>query len=275
MQSGRLAAISVTLVMVGGLAATGSATSGPGQAKEDIWKDEPVESRQPAWRRDLTEDMINRVMKGLTKRDPAKARALEKLRQKDPEAFKTELRESARPELDQIGRDYWEARRQKRTADFLEWLKAAYPQEEQRLATLREKDPQLYAKTLDHQLNQYGYIFDAHASNPELGAVLKEDFDLKKRTDELCRQLRRERSEAKRQELGIELQEVVARRYDLIVRRKEIAYEQLLKRLEDLQKQVIESRGEIAKYKDGRIKQENVRQRVQALSDNKVKFKWD
>jgi hypothetical protein len=219
--------------------------------------------------------MINKAMAGLKKRDPAKAKELEKLRKGDIEKFKTQLREVARPELDQIGRDYWEARRQKRNAEFLEWLKATYPEEEQRLATLREKDPPLYARTLDHLLSQYGHIFDAHSSNPELGAVLKEDFDLKKRTDEICRQLRREKAEAKKQELGTELQEVVARRYDLIVRRKEIAYEQLLKRLQDLQKQVIESKSDIAKYKDDRIKQENVRQRVQALTDNKVKFKWD
>ena len=73
----------------------------------------------------------------------------------------------------------------------------------------------------------------------------------------------------------MELQEVVARRYDLIVRRKEITYEQLLKKLEELQAQVIQSRDEIATYKDDRIKQENVRQRLQALTRDKSRFKWD
>jgi len=64
-------------------------------------------------------------------------------------------------------------------------------------------------------------------------------------------------------------------RYDLIVRRKEIAYEQLLRRLDELQKQVRESKDEITNYKDARVKRENVRQRVQALTENKVRFKWD
>ena len=68
---------------------------------------------------------------------------------------------------------------------------------------------------------------------------------------------------------------MVAKRYDLIVRRKEIAYEQLLKKLDELQKQVRESKDEIAKWRDPKIKQENVRQRIQALTDNKVRFKWD
>jgi predicted nuclease with TOPRIM domain len=68
---------------------------------------------------------------------------------------------------------------------------------------------------------------------------------------------------------------VVAHRYDLIVRRKEIAYEQLLNRLEDLQKQVTESKDDIARFKDEQIKLENVRQRVEALIGNKTRFKWD
>jgi hypothetical protein len=124
-------------------------------------------------------------------------------------------------------------------------------------------------------MNRYGYIFEAESSNPELGAVLKEDLELRKRSDHLCACLRNEKFDAKRQALGAELQEVVARRYDLIVRRKEIAYEQLLARLEGLQKQVTDSKDDIARYKDEQIRQENVRQRVEALIGNKVRFKWD
>jgi hypothetical protein len=91
----------------------------------------------------------------------------------------------------------------------------------------------------------------------------------------LYRQIRNEKSEAKRQALGIELQDVIAKRYDLIVRQKEIAYEQLLKKLDELHRQVRESRDEIGKWRDPKIKQENVKQRMQDLTDNKVRFKWD
>ena len=59
------------------------------------------------------------------------------------------------------------------------------------------------------------------------------------------------------------------------VRRKEIAYEQLLKRLDDLHKQVRESKEEIKQYKDDRAKQENVRKRVEALTGNRVEFSWN
>jgi len=275
MQSRRLAAFLGTVALVGGLAGIGSATNEPRQTKGDIWQDEPPESRQTWWRRDLTDETADKILEGLRKRDPAKAKELEKLKARDPERFKTELRDAGQPELDQITRDYWETRRQRRNAEFVDWLKANYPKQEQELTALKDKDPKLYITSFEHLMDEYGAIFEAARSNPELGAVLKEDRELKKRVGELCRRLRSEKSDAKKQEFGAELQEVVARRYDLIVRRKEIAYEQFLKRLEELQKQVIESKDEIAKYKDQKVKQENVRQRVQALTDNKVKFNWD
>jgi hypothetical protein len=107
--------------------------------------------------------------------------------------------------------------------------------------------------------------------------VLKEDYDLRKRRDEILRQIRRERSDARRQALGAELQDTVARRYDLIVRRKEIAYEQLQKKHEELQRQIDESRSEIVKWQDAELKRDNVRKRIEALTEgmNRRGFKWD
>jgi hypothetical protein len=214
-------------------------------------------------------------MKGIQQRNPAKAKELNELRQKDPERFKAELREQGRPEIDQIASERLEARRQERNTKFLEWLKNNYPAEEQALSKLKEASPQLYVTGFERVMNQYRYIFDAAGSNPELGNVLKEDLDLKRRAMELCKQIRGEKSDAKKQALGAELQEVIARRYDLIVRRKEIAYEQLQKKLDELQRQVRESKDEITKWRDEKVRQENVKQRVKTLTDEKNRFKWD
>jgi hypothetical protein len=270
-----LAAAWVVPMVIGGLASMGLAADQPKQTKEDIWQDEPVEPRPSWWRWDLSDDDINKVMESLRKRDAAKADDLQKLREKDIEKFKSELRVQGQPEIEQLARDYWEQRRQKRNAEFVEWLKANYPAEEQALTKLKDGDPQVYMKNFDRLQSQYGYIFEAYGSTPELGAILKEGLEVKRRSEELCRQLHDEKSEAGKQELGAELEQVVARRYDLIVRRKEIAYEQLLKRLEHLQKQIQESKDEIAKFKEERVKQENVRQRVRSLTESKVQFKWD
>jgi len=270
----RVAVLLAGFTGAGGLAAAQPAAE-PKQAKNDIWKDEPKEMQSPWWQRDLSEDVVNRIMKGIQQRDPAKAKQLSELRQKNPEQFKALLREQGQVELDQMIRERLDARRQDRNARFVEWLKANYPSEEQALAKLKERDPQLYISGFDRLMKHYGYIFEADSSNPELGRVLKEDFELKKREEELCKQIRNEKSEAKQQALGAEFQDVVAKRYDLLVRRKEIAYEQLLKKLDDLQRQIRESKDEIGKWRDPKIKQENVKQRTKARTDNRVRFKWD
>jgi len=249
-------------------------TASQGQQEKDIWEDEP---RQPRswWNRGLSDETINRVMKGIRKRDPDQAKELEQLRKKDRELFKIKLREYGHPEFEQMGREYWEARRRRHNAEFLEWLKANYAGEHEGLANLKDKDPTLYVKSFESLMNRYGRIFEADRSNPDLGTVLKEDLELKNARDELLRRIRHERSEAKRQKLGAEFQEVVARRYDLIVRQKEIAFERLLRKLAELQRQIQESKNEIERWKDDSIRQENVRQRVKALTENKVKFRWD
>jgi hypothetical protein len=275
MQLLRMAALLVGFTLAGALAAAQPAAREPKPAKNNIWKDEPKETVSSWWQRELSGDTIARIMKGIQLRDPALAERLNQLRKKDPVRFKAQVREQGRPEMEQIIRERFEARRLERNAKFVEWLKANYPKEEQTLATLKDRSPQLYISMFDRLLKEYGYIYEADSSNPEMGAVLKEDRELKKRADNLCRQLRREKSEAKRQALGAELQDVIAKRYDLIVRRKEIAYEQLLRKLDELHKQVRDSKDEIAIWRKPEIKQENVKQRIQALTDSRVRFKWD
>jgi len=276
MQSGRRNAFLAGIAMAAvGLAGLLTAAEPKKEAqKQDIWQDEPRQTRS-WWTRGLSDDTVEHAMKDLQKRDPAAAKRLAELRKKEPDQFKVELREVARPEIDRIFREYYDTRRQRRNAEFVEWLKANYPKDHETLTNLKDTDPSLYTRSFEGLMDQYGTIFEAEKSNPELGAVLKEDYDLKKRRDELCRQFHCEKSDAKRQAIGLELQEVVSRRFDLIVRQKEIAYEQLLRKLEELQTQINESRGEIIKYKDRDLKQENVRQRMRVLTQDKSRFKWD
>jgi hypothetical protein len=243
--------------------------------QQDIWEEEPTTSPQPWWRRWLDDQTMDRIMKGIQQRDPAKAKELAELRKKNVEEFKEELVQQGRQEIDQISHERFEARVQKEQADFVEWLKANYPKEAEALAKIKEKDPQLYVKNYDRLMNQYGSIFQASKSNPELATLLKEDFDLRKKRDDLVAKIRNEKSQEKKQALGAELRDVVSRRYDLIVRRKEMAYEQLQKKLEDLQKQIKDSRTEIGKWKDAGVKQKNVQQHMESLTEGKGAFKWD
>ncbi len=243
------------------------------EKKEDIWTEE--EPRR-GWRQfELTDEEIDRVMKGLKGRDPKAAKDLANLRKEDPNEFTTRLRKVAHEELVKIMRERFEAWRNRRRAEFLEWLGKNYRKEAKELGRLKDTDPDLYAKKYDLISGKYRAIFEASSRNPELAEVLKEDLQLKTRRGELLRRLKTERDEKKKKELAAQLEEVVARRFDLIVRRKEIEYERLLKRLEELRKRICESRDQIHEWKKTKFKEENVKKRLKDLTEGIPKFNWD
>jgi len=256
------------------------------EKKEDIWhEDEPTGPRGdprggprrgpgPGRRRlELTDEIIERVMKELAESDPAKAKELAKLREKEPEKFKDEIREVMRKQFGERIRKHMDERRRKRQAAFLEWLGKIYPPAAEKLANLKEQDPERYIKTFDRVVEKYGYIYRKWLQNPELGRVLKEKLELKEKRDRLLRRIRASKSEKDKKKLITQLKEVVSSRFDLIVREKQIAYERLLKQLEELKKQIEESQDEVDKLMD--FKTENVKARVEGLIRRIRKFKWD
>ena len=104
-----------------------------------------------------------------------------------------------------------------------------------------------------------------------------EDLELQKRRDELVGKIKAARSDRQKEKekLTAQLEEVVSLRYDLIVRRKQIAYERLLKWLEELRNRIKESRAEIGKWQDAKTKAENVKQRTKELIEGKKGFNWE
>lgn len=268
-------ALLVGLILLAGGGSLVLAGGADSDQSGDIWQDDSGQRHGPWWQRWLNDENIERILKGIRQRDPAKAKELAELRKRDPEQFKAELGRAGRKEIDQISRERFQAWREQRKADFIEWLKANYPDAEKELTRLKEQDPPLYVKRYERLDAKYGRIFDADKSNPELGAVLKEDLALKDRRNGLLHELRRERSDARRQAMGVELQKIVTRRYDLIVRRKEIAYEELQKKLEELQKQIEASKTEIRQWQNDETRLENIRRRIEALTTGTMRFHWD
>ncbi len=264
--------------------------------KEDIWTEDerrgpgpgpgPGPGRPPGPGRgpgrgprrfELTDEEIDRIMKGLQESNPEKAKELAKLRETDPNQFSTELRKHGHghEEFVKIIRERIEKGRSRWRAEFLEWLGKAVRKEAEELAKLKEISPGIYAKKFELVRRKYWRIFEESKRNPELADVLLEDLRLKKRRDELLRNIKATTSEKEKKKLVAELEEVVAGRFDLIVRRKQIAYERLLKRLNELRKHLRESRGEIAKWRDDKLKNENVKQRTLDLLEEPLKFNWD
>ena len=222
---------------------------------------------------ELTEEEIERIMKGLKESDPAKAKELAKLREKDPERFQAELRRHGGQQLGKIIRERIEAGRRQRRTEFLERLKKNFPKEAEDLAKLEQKDPDLYMKKYELALKKYGRIFEQAKRNPELGEVLIEDLKLQEKRDVLVKKIKASSNDNEKKQLAAQLEEVISSRFDLIVRRKQIAYEQLLTWLEGLQNRVKESRADLTKSMDPEFKAQNVKERINNLIV--PKFSWD
>ena len=275
--------------------------------KESIWLEQ-----EPDWghrRFELTQETIERMMGQLKEVNPARAQELEKLREKDPEKFKAELRKAMREQhrkrfgehreqrQQRTGRRSWERpdmrmrpgkpgepagqphremtreRLREKHAEYIEWLEENYPQEAEKLSELREKKPELYMRRVWLSKKQYGRIAEAAKENPKLAEVLKEDLELKKERDKLCRKIRSVSDDKKKKELIAQLEEIVGARFDFIVKRKQLKYEQLRKKLEELKKQVKQSQAEVEKWKGA--KDEKVKERLEELISQTEKFNWD
>jgi len=247
---------------------------GPGERPEFGPGDRPP--RGPGRERfELTNEEIDRIMEGLKQRDPQKAKELAELRKKEPEKFKFELGRNAHEEFAKLMEERMEKWRQQRRAEFLNWLEKNYPREARSLASLKERDPNLYEQKLSSTREKYGPIYDAERRNSPLAEVLKEDLRLKEREDELIGKIKTTTDQKEKEKLNAELEDVVADRYDLILRRKQIAYERLLKELEELQNRIKESQAEMLKYQDSKVKTDNVKQRLKDLLEEKKGIRWD
>lgn len=247
------------------------------------------------------EALIEAMMKRIANADPQRAEELEKLRQTNPEEFKKEIGKAMR----EVG--YWrvkgraeqkdQGRRRPhigmpfepaeghgressammryRQAEFLEWLQDNYPEQAEELAELREQNPQLYMRKLALSFETYGKIAEVARENPELAKVLKEDLELKKRRDSLLSRIKDTTDDKKKQQLVKELEEVVSARFDLIVERTRIRYEQLSKKLERLKEELKQSEAKVEKWKDPEFKKQNVKARLEKLLSETEKFSWE
>lgn len=217
-----------------------------------------------------TEEEIDHFLNDLKESNPAKAKELASLREKDPDKFRDELRKSIR--------EQWTKRieswRSKWRAEFLEWLQKAVPKVARDLTKLKDTDPDLYAKKYEIIREKYRRIFEESRRNPELAEVLKAELELEERQEGLLKKIKTTKSKREKKQLMSQLEEVVGNKYDLIIRRKQIAYEFLLKRVEELQKELNKNRDEIAKWKDGTIKAQNINERIKELTEQSRKFRW-
>ena len=142
------------------------------------------------------------------------------------------------------------------------------------MTKLKDTDPDLYAKKYENVKEKYRRIFDESKRNPELAEVIMAELELEERQGALLKKIKATKSEREKKQLMSQLEEIVGNKYDLIIRKKIIAYESLLKRVEELQKELNRNREEIDKWKDEKIRAQNVKERVDELTEPSRKFPW-
>ena len=164
---------------------------------------------------------------------------------------------------------------ERRHDEYIEWLKKDFPEEAKRLTRLHEKDPENleeYIQQVIDSRGKYGEIMEAQERNPELAEVLKEEIELKRDRAKLLKKIRTAQPK-QRKELMQKLEELVNIRFDLIVRKKQLRYEHLRRKLERLQKEVKEREAEVEKLKSK--KAQFIKKRVEELTSKAEKMDWD
>ena len=288
--------------------------------------------RRPRRYSRMSDEMIEGILDRLAQRDPERAEELRELREKDPEQFRKEFRETIRAEFEDEefgrgggmrgrmgmgremmaddpnseqgpgrrggrlhmrgdeerpedgrggrfgrrgmgsrGRDYM-LRRQN---EFVEWMGEAFPEQAAELKKLKEKDKELYYRKLAITFDRYRRIFEASEDNPELASLLKENMELTGKQHELLKKIYKTDDEKEKQALTEELNEVLSAKYDIIIKRKQLALEELTKKLEELKARIEQSEEKLLKWKDPKLKEENISSRVKKLLGKSDDFKWE
>ena len=300
----------ITILMVAGvilISAPVRCLAGDEQV-ESIWsEDRPRHGGDWGKWFELTDEGVAHFMGKIAEDDPNRAGELEKLRESEPEKFKAELRDAMRERFrgqwkkykagkrhKYAGKRYDEGQKQPcgpyagkhekmkkrrvkgmlgRYDEKVKWLEENYPEEAEKLAQLREKSPERFQERVHRGLRRYWRIAEAEEDNPELAGVLKEDLALKQQRDELLGKIAAADEDDKGQ-LSEQLEEIVSKRYDIILRRKQIEYDDMFKRLARMKAHVEENEAKLEQWKDADYKSRNIKVRVEELVGKKEKFRW-
>ena len=165
-------------------------------------------------------------------------------------------------------KEKWKEQLEEKHEVYLEWFEKSYPDKYKELIKNRDSQPEKFVQRIGNSMKVYGPIQREEKRNPELAKALREDLRLQEERDKLIRDIRKAKPE-KRPEMLKKLEGIVAARFDIIIRKKQLQYDHLRKRLEyQLEKQA----AELQKLKEE--KDAKVQQRMDELIDPKEKLSW-
>lgn len=176
------------------------------------------------------------------------------------------------PQPDNSGRPEIRERLAERHDEYIKWLEKSYPDEAKALAQTKEANPELYLKRLKESFDKYGRLAHAEKNNPEMAKLLKEDIEIKSQEQKILAQIRAAADESQKKKLTAELQTLVGKRFDVIVAQKQLRYQELNKRIEEMKKEVQKQQTDLDKLKGQ--KNEEVKKRVDGLINKTEEINW-
>ena len=252
--------------------------------KTDIWEDHLM---HPFDAIVLTEQQIDRFLARLSQTNAERAGELEKMRITNPQQFRWEIREEMANRFFQSTRQPTAADTkpapsappaavpappseavQKRHGELIVWLEKNFPRQAGEL----KANPAPSAERITELLNRYDPVMRAERSNPPLAEAMIEDIKTQIRCDELLMDLPYANPE-EREAIIKELDELTAKRFDLIVRKRELQHELLRRRLNRLQQELDTQKQEMDLLKSA--KEPSVKQRVKELVERTDKTNWN
>lgn len=244
------------------------------EQEQDIWNEVSFESEEDL---QLTEKQVNQILEELKKKDPKKAEELIKLKTSDPEAFVTAIQEHIQSKKTDAPKDKqppekWREKLNQRHDKFLAWYKERYPDDHKELSELLNSDPDKFVQKVFDLMKIYEPIQRLEVHNPAMAEAMKKNLELQKRRDALLMQIRIS-SKEEQSKLVEELKAVVSERFDTIVQEKQLQFEWLRKRLDNLTKKLEERAAELDTLK--KSKDQSVDDRLNELVERTEKVNWN
>jgi hypothetical protein len=228
-------------------------------------------SHNPAFM--LSEEYIADLLEKIKQNDPNEAQRLEKLRQEDPHQFRVEIRRISQQQMesrhdvdsnqpqgqaemrkprnpDRVFRAREKVREGEMERELISWLEKNEPNDAKNLAELKGKDPTAYMRKIADEMKKYREIIEAEKTNPAFAAVIKKELTLKQQHNQLLEKIKAATDEKEKEQLTEQLKQVVSERFAVEVQKKQLKYEDLKKKLEELQQQVIKSETELENFKN-------------------------
>jgi len=228
---------------------------------------------------------IERIMNRLREKDPQRAEELEQLREQDPQAFRSEIRKIMQKHHGRKSkgrrRFHTDREPQFKYGQAHKSCDIDFKPGHECLRECKKYCPKMARKHRrgdEKGTHRRGRSKDRHRAakkHPELAEAMAQSKQLKKQRNELLEKIKAATDDQQKTLLTAQLKDVVGKRFGLILKRKQIRYQMLQKKLEKMQKRLEKSGSQLEQWKEPAFKETNVNKRVEKLIAKTEQFKWD